>query len=136
LLPFFTFTIYLFIKCYINAKQETFNYPLDIKEKVKIYINFYKGLLSILIKEFNNVVVYITILITTIMLFCINNTLVIYYFDLPVYIVWFKWYFRFSMLGPYMYFSVLITKIYLYYNNKSILNYNIFTNNIFHKFTI
>src|ERR1700722_8230413 len=40
------------------------------------------------------------------------------------------------MLGPYMYFSVLITQIYLYYNNKSILNYNVFTNNIFHKFTI
>ena len=35
LLPFFTFTVYLFIKCYINAKQDTFSYSLGIKEKVK-----------------------------------------------------------------------------------------------------
>jgi len=87
LLPFFSFTIYLFVKCYINTKQETFSYSLDIKEKVKIYINFYKGLLSVLIKEFNNIIVYITILIITIILLCINNTLLIYYFDLPVEII-------------------------------------------------
>ena len=131
LLPFFTFTVYLFVKCYINTKQETFSYSLDIKEIVKIYINFYKGLLSVLIKEFNNIIGYITILITTIILLCINNALLIYYFDLPVEIVWFKWYFKFCMLGPYIYFSVLITKIYLYYKNKYIINHN-----IFHKFTI
>ncbi len=136
LLPFFTFTIYLFVKCYINAKQETFSYSLDIKEKVKIYINFYRDLLSVLIKEFNNIIIYITIIVTTIMLLCINNALLIYYFDLPVDIVWFKWYFKFCMLGPYMYLSVLITKIYLYYKNKYIINHNIFINNIFHKFTI
>src|SRR2546423_434252 len=87
LLPFFTFTIYLFVKCYINAKQETFSYSLDIKEKVKIYINFYRDLLSVLIKEFNNIIIYITIIVTTIMLLCINNALLIYYFDLPVDIV-------------------------------------------------
>jgi len=136
LLPFFTFTIYLFVKCYINVKQETFSYSLDIKEKVKIYINFYRDLLSVLIKEFNNIIIYITIIVTTIILLCINNAFLIYYFDLPVDIVWFKWYFKFCMLGPYMYFSVLITKIYLYYKNKYIINHNIFINNIFHKFTI
>ncbi len=136
LLPFFTFTIYLFVKCYINVKQETFSYSLDIKEKVKIYINFYRDLLSVLIKEFNNIIIYITIIVTTIMLLCINNAFLIYYFDLPVDIVWFKWYFKFCMLGPYMYLSVLITKIYLYYKNKYIINHNIFINNIFHKFTI
>ena len=137
LLPFFTFTLYLFIKCYINTKQDkTFNYSLGIKEKVKIFINLFKDLLSVLFKDFNNIIGYIAILITTIMLLCINNALLIYYLDLPIEIVWFKWYFKFCMLGPYMYFSVLITQIYLYYNNKSILNYNVFTNNIFHKFTI
>ena len=136
LLPFFTFTIYLFVKCYINVKQETFSYSLDIKEKVKIYINFYRDLLSVLIKEFNNIIIYITIIVTTIILLCINNAFLIYYFDLPVDIVWFRWYFKFCMLGPYMYFSVLITKIYLYYKNKYIINHNIFINNIFHKFTI
>jgi len=136
LLPFFTFTIYLFVKCYINVKQETFSYSLDIKERVKIYINFYRDLLSVLIKEFNNIIIYITIIVTTIILLCINNAFLIYYFDLPVDIVWFRWYFKFCMLGPYMYFSVLITKIYLYYKNKYIINHNIFINNIFHKFTI
>jgi NADH-ubiquinone oxidoreductase chain 5 len=136
-LPFFTFTVYLFIKCYINAKEDkTFSYSLSIKEKVKIYINFYKDLLIVLFRDFNNIIGYITVLITTIMLLCINNALLIYYFDLPVDIVWFKWYFKFCMLGPYIYFSILITQIYLYYNNKSIINYNVFTNNIFKKFTI
>jgi len=136
LLPFFTFTIFLFVRCYINAKQETFSYSLNIKERAKFYINLYKGLLSVLIKEFNCTIGYITILIITIMLLYINNALLIYYFDLPVDIVWFKWYFKFCMLGPYIYFSVLVTKIYLYHNNKYIINYNIFTNNIVHKFTI
>jgi NADH-ubiquinone oxidoreductase chain 5 len=137
LLPFFCFTIYLFIRCYINVKQdETFSYSLDIKEKVKIYINFYKDLLSVLFKDFNNIIGYITVLITTIILLYINNALLIYYLNLPVNIVWFKWYFKFCMLGPYMYFSVFITQIYLYYSNKSIINYNIFTNNILNKFTI
>src|SRR5947208_543636 len=87
LLPFFIFTIYLFVKCYINVKQETFSYSLDIKEKVKIYINFYRDLLSVLIKEFNNIIIYITIIVTTIMLLCINNAFLIYYFDLLVDIV-------------------------------------------------
>jgi hypothetical protein len=40
------------------------------------------------------------------------------------------------MLGPYIYFSVFITQIYLYYSNKSIFNYNVFTNNLFNKFSI
>jgi NADH-ubiquinone oxidoreductase chain 5 len=137
LLPFFTFTLYLFIKCYINVKQdETFSYSLNIKEKVKTYINLYKDFLGVLFRDFNNIIGYVIILIITIMLLCINNALLIYYFDLPIDIVWFKWYFKFSMLGPYVYFSVFITQIYLYYSNKSILNYNIFTNNLFHKFSI
>jgi hypothetical protein len=88
LLPFFSFTIYLFIRCYINVKQdETFSYSLDIKAKVKIYINFYKDLLSALFKDFNNIIGYITVLITTIILLYINNALLIYYLDLPVNIV-------------------------------------------------
>ena len=137
LLPFFTFTVYLFIKCYINEKQDrTFSYSLSIKEKVKIYINFYKDLLSVLFRDFNNIIGYIAVLIITIMLLCINNALLVYYFGLPIDIVWFKWYFKFCMLGPYMYFFVLITQIYLYYSNKYIINYNVFTNNLFHKFTI
>jgi NADH-ubiquinone oxidoreductase chain 5 len=137
LLPFFTFTVYLFIKCYINVKQdETFSYSLSIKVKVKTYINLSKYFLGVLFRDLNNIIGYIVILIITIMLLCINNVLLIYYFDLPIDIVWFKWYFKFSMLGPYMYFSIFITQIYLYYSNKSILNYNIFTNNLFHKFSI
>ena len=35
------------------------------------------------------------------------------------------------MLGPYMYFSVLITKIYLYYKNKYIINH--FTKYLYRK---
>jgi hypothetical protein len=88
LLPFFTFTLYLFIKCYINAKQDkTFNYSLGIKEKIKTYVNFYKNLLSVLFRDFYNIIAYITVLIITIMLLCINNALLIYYFDLPIDIV-------------------------------------------------
>jgi NADH-ubiquinone oxidoreductase chain 5 len=137
LLPFFTFTVYLFIKCYINVKQdEIFSYSLSIKVKVKTYINLYKDFLGVLFRDLNNIIGYIVILIITIMLLCINNVLLIYYFDLPIDIVWFKWYFKFSMLGPYMYFSIFITQIYLYYSNKSILNYNIFTKNLFYKFSI
>lgn len=85
---FFTFTLYLFIKCYINAKQDkTFSYSLGIKEKVKTYINFYKNLLSVIFREINNIIGYIAVLIITIMLLCTNNALLIYYFDLPIDIV-------------------------------------------------
>jgi len=87
LLPFFTFTVYLFIKCYINAKQDTFSYSLSIKEKVKTSINFYKNLLSVLFRDFYNIIGYIAVLIITIILLCINNALLIYYFDLPINIV-------------------------------------------------
>src|SRR5277367_924127 len=87
LLPFFTFTVYLFIKSYINTKQDTFSYSLGIKEKVKTSINFYKNLLSVLFRDFNNIIGYIAVLIITIMLLCINNSLLIYYFNLPIDIV-------------------------------------------------
>jgi hypothetical protein len=38
------------------------------------------------------------------------------------------------MLGPYIYFSAFITQIYS--SNNFIINYNVYTNDLFNKFTI
>lgn len=104
--------------------------------QVEIGIIYCEILFSKFLKIFPLLISHIIAIILAIMLVHKFNDFFIYYFNLPLDILWFRLYFRFSMFGFYLPLSVLIKCKYMQCMHGSIINHSLLTNNIYHNFTL